>query len=101
MCRMPAMLPELHTQSCEGCVSPLRSGKLACVGMGIPLASWMGVHLVEVLIASSLLAAFCTALPAAFAAAAAAGLAAEQTTVAVILAAQKVEEFRPAPFAAD
>lgn len=97
---MPAMLPELHTPSCEGCVSPYRSGDHAGAGTGIPLASWSGVHLVEVLIASSLLAAVCTSLPAAFAAAAAAGLAAGQTTVAVILAAQKVEEFRAAPFAA-
>jgi hypothetical protein len=58
-----------------------------------------GVHLVEVLIASSLLAAVCASLPAAFAAAAGAGHAAGQTTFAVILAAQKVEELRSGPFA--
>ena len=56
------------------------------------------MHLVEVLIASSLLAAVCASLPAAFAAAAGAGLAAGQTTFAVILAAQKIEELRSAPF---
>jgi hypothetical protein len=59
-----------------------------------------GVHFVEVLIASSLLAGVCASLPAAFVAAAGAGLAAGQTTFAVILAAQKVEELRSAPFAA-
>ena len=58
------------------------------------------VHLVEVVIASSVLAAVCASLPAAFASAAAAGLAAGQTTVAVILASQKIEELRSSPFAA-
>jgi len=58
------------------------------------------VHLVEVLIASSLLAAVCASLPAAFASAAEASLAAGQTTLAAILAAQKVEELRAVPFAA-
>ena len=58
------------------------------------------MHLVEVLIASSLLAAVCASLPAAFASAAQASLAAGQTTLAAILAAQKVEELRSAPFAA-
>ena len=57
------------------------------------------MHLVEVLIASSVLAAVCASLPAAFAAAAGASAAAGQTTVAVILAAQKIEELRAAPFA--
>lgn len=56
------------------------------------------MHLVEVLIASSLLAVVCASLPAAFAAAAGAGLAAGQTTLAVTLAAQKIEELRSAPF---
>ena len=67
--------------------------------MGIPLASVKGVHLVEVLIASSVLAAVCASLPAAFVAATSAGVAAGQTTAAVILASQKVEELRSAPFA--
>ena len=57
------------------------------------------MHLVEVLIASSLLAAVCASLPAAFASAAGAGLSAGQTTFSVILAAQKVEELRSVPFA--
>jgi hypothetical protein len=68
--------------------------------VGIPLAVMNGMHLVEVLIASSVLAAVCASLPAAFAAAASAGLAAGQTTYAITLAAQKVEELRSAPFAA-
>ena len=58
------------------------------------------MHLIEVLIASSLLAAVCASLPAAFAAAAGAGQMAGQTTFAVILAAQKIEELRSWPFAA-
>ena len=68
--------------------------------MGIRLAVMNGMHLVEVLIASSVLAAVCASLPAAFAAAASAGLAVGQTTYAVTLAAQKIEELRSAPFAA-
>jgi hypothetical protein len=58
------------------------------------------VNLVEVLIASSLLAAVCTTLPVAFASAIRTSVAAGETTVAVVLAAQKVEELRSSPFPA-
>jgi hypothetical protein len=56
------------------------------------------VHLVDVLIAASLLAAVCASLPAAFAGAARANLAAGETTRAVVMATQKVEELRTGPF---
>jgi hypothetical protein len=54
----------------------------------------------DVLIAASLLATVCASLPAAFAGAVRANLAAGETTRTVVLAAQKVEELRSAPFAA-
>ena len=54
----------------------------------------------DVLIAASVLAAVCASLPAAFAGAARANLAAGETTRAVVLAAQKVEELRSGPFPA-
>jgi Tfp pilus assembly protein PilV len=56
------------------------------------------MHLVEVLIAASLLAAVCLSLPPAFAAAARANLAAADVTWTAVLAAQKVEELRSVPF---
>jgi len=70
----------------------------AGAGPGIRLASCVAVHLVEVLIAASVLAAVCASLPAAFAGAVRAHLAAGETTRTVVLAAQKIEELRSEPF---
>ena len=56
------------------------------------------MHLVEALIAASLLAAVCVSLPPAFAGAVRANLAASDATLTVVLAAQKVEELRSQPF---
>lgn len=58
------------------------------------------MHLVEALIAASLLAAVCVSLPPAFAGAVRANLAAGDATWTVVLAAQKVEELRSLPFPA-
>ena len=58
----------------------------------------MAVHLVEAVIAASLLAAVCVSLPHAFAAAVRANRAAADVTWTVVLAAQKVEELRSQPF---
>ena len=94
------MSPELHTPLCEGCLSPYRAKGHAGAGRGTSLALSAVVNLVEVLIASSLLAAVCTALPVAFTSAIRTSVAAGETTVAVVLAAQKVEELRSSPFPA-
>ena len=72
----------------------------AGAGRGISLALPCVVNLVEVLIASSLLAAVCTTLPVAFASAVRTSVAAGETTFAVVLAAQKVEELRSSAFPA-
>jgi hypothetical protein len=56
------------------------------------------MHLVEVLIASGLLAAVCVSLPHAFVSAVRANLAAADVTWTAVLAAQKVEELRSQPF---
>jgi hypothetical protein len=56
------------------------------------------VHLVEVLIAASLLAGVCLSLPVAFVGAIRANVAAGQVTWTTVLAAQKVEELRSGPF---
>ena len=93
-----AKLPELHTPRCEGCVTPYRSITHAGAGRGIPLAPGIAVHLVDVLIASTLLAAVCASLPAAFVAASRAFFSAGEATWTVVLAAQKVEELRSMPF---
>ena len=67
-------------------------------GFGIPVAFQSVVHLVEVLIAASLLAAVCVSLPHAFSGAVRANLAAANVTWTLVLAAQKVEEIRSQPF---
>ena len=56
------------------------------------------MHLVEVLIAASLLAGICLSLPSAFVGALRANLAAGTATWTTVLTAQKVEELRSGPF---
>lgn len=56
------------------------------------------MHLVEVLMAATLLATALSSLPTAFTGAVRANLAAADTTWAVVLAAQKIEELRSRPF---
>ena len=94
------MSSELHAPLCETCLSPYRAKGHAGAGRGISLALPGAVNLVEVLIASSLLAAVCTTLPVAFASALRTSVAAGETTVAVVLAAQKIEELRSFSFPA-
>lgn len=56
------------------------------------------MHLLEVLIAASLLAGICLSLPTAFVGAIRANRAAGEATWTTVLAAQKVEELRSGPF---
>ncbi len=55
------------------------------------------MHLLDVLVAASLLATVCVSLPVAFAGAARSNLAAADTTWTTVLAAEKVEQLRSEP----
>ena len=96
--RCPVVLQELHALRCERRLSPYRSIGQAGPASGTLLATVAGVHLVEVLIAASLLAGVCLSLPTAFVGAVRANLAAGEATWTTVLAAQKVEELRSGPF---
>jgi hypothetical protein len=96
--RVPAALTNLHALRCESRLSPYRSIDRAGPASGTLLATGAGVHLVEVLIAASLLAGVCVSLPRAFVGAIRANRAAGEVTWTTVLAAQKVEELRSGAF---
>ena len=95
---VPVAVRNLHALRCERCLSPYRSIDRAGPVCGTLLATGAGVHLVEVLIAASLLAGVCLSLPTAFVGAVRANRAAGEATWTTVLAAQKVEELRSGPF---
>ena len=95
---MPVVLTDLHAPCRERRLSPYRSIDRARPAFGTLLATGAGVHLVEVLIAASLLAGVCLSLPTAFVDAIRANRAAGEATWTTVLAAQKVEELRSGPF---
>jgi len=97
-CLVPVGLKNLHVLRCESRLSPYRSIDRAGTASGTLLATGTGVHLVEVLIAASLLAGICLSLPTAFVGAIRANRAAGEATWTTVLAAQKVEELRSEPF---
>ena len=95
---VPVALRNLHALRCESRLSPYRAINQAGPASGTLLATGASVHLVEVLIAATLLAGVCLSLPTAFVGAVRANQAAGEATWTTVLAAQKIEVLRSGPF---